>query len=76
MRIRGDKKMDFEEILLDINVIKKIFIKSLFEANGVTFFFDDEYSSGLNPSGPPSRLLVLKKDVDIARKVLKEADLL
>lgn len=48
------------------------FLKSLFEAEGITYFFQGEYVAPYLFHALPMRLMVKKEDADRAREILKD----
>jgi hypothetical protein len=70
----------FQEIILacdkPYNDMNMAFIKSLFEAEGIKYFFEGEYSWSMSAILPLPRLYVLSCDYEKAKILLSNHDLI
>jgi hypothetical protein len=63
--------VDYEEILATYNRADMALIKSILDAENITYFFKGEYFAYVNPLADPARLMVRKDQVRDAKNVLK-----
>jgi Putative prokaryotic signal transducing protein len=66
--------IDYEEILEIHNPGDQAFIKSLFDAEGITYFCQGEYVAPYLFHALPVRLLVKKDQVAKAREILQDME--
>lgn len=67
--------VEFEEILSTYNPADIAVIKSLLEAEAITYFFKGEHFLYLRPLADPTRLMIRKDQASDARNILKDMDL-
>jgi hypothetical protein len=72
---REPEFVDFDEVLTTYNPADIAFIKSMLDAEGVTYFFKGEHFLYMRPLADPARLMVRADQVEFARDLLDELDL-
>jgi hypothetical protein len=65
----------FVEILTTYNTADIAFLKSLLEAEGITYFFHGENFARIDPMIQPARLMVRRHEVEKARELLRDSGL-
>ncbi|NJD55628.1 MAG: DUF2007 domain-containing protein [Nitrospirae bacterium] len=65
----------FEEMLFSFNPADIAFIKSLLDAEGITYYFHGEHFNSIRPLALPARLMVISDQVEKAKEILKDAKL-
>jgi hypothetical protein len=67
--------VDYKEVLGTYNPADIALIKSLLDAEGITYFFKGEHFSYVRPLADPARLMVKEDEVLDAENVLKDLKL-
>jgi hypothetical protein len=67
--------VDFAEVLATYNPADIAFLKSLLEAENITYFFKGEHFLYLRPLADPARLMVRKDQTEFVREMVKDLDL-
>ena len=70
-----EENLSFEEILFSFNPCDIAFIKSLLDAEGITYYFHGEHFNSIRPLALPARLMVIADQVENAKEILKDAKL-
>lgn len=65
--------IDYEEILYTFNPGDIAFIKSIFDSEKITYYFQGEHFNYVRPLAVPARLMVKKDQVETAKELLKDA---
>jgi hypothetical protein len=65
----------FKEILFSFNPGDIAFIKSVLDAEGITYYFHGEHFNSMRPLALPARLMVIDNHVERAKDILKDAKL-
>ena len=73
---KGNGYIDYVELITTYNHGDIAFIKSVFDSENITYFFDGEYFHQAGPLALPVRLLVDNNQVEIANKLLIELNIL
>jgi len=67
--------IEYEEVLGTYNPADIMFIKSMLDAENITYYFNAEHFMYVRPMAEPARLMVAKNDVETAKDILKDLDL-
>ncbi len=67
--------VEYEEILSTFNPADIALIKSILDAEGITYFFKGEHFTYVRPFADPARLMVAVDEAEEAREVLKDLNL-
>lgn len=67
--------VDFEEVLYTYNPADIAFLKSMLDAENITYFFKGEHFLYMRPLADPARLMVRTDQVASAKDLLKDLDL-
>lgn len=67
--------VEYEQILVTYNQADIAIIKSIFDAENILYYFNAEHFMQLGLLAEPSRLMVAKKDAEMAREILRDLDL-
>ena len=67
--------VDYEEVLFTYNPADIAMIKSILDAEGITYFVKGEHFTYVSPLADPVRLMVKKEQVVEAKSLLKELNL-
>lgn len=67
--------VEYEEILGTYNPADIMIIKSIFDSEEITYYFNAEHFMYVRPLGEPARLRVAKEDVARATEILQKLDL-
>ncbi len=67
--------VDYEEVLATYNPADIAFMKSLLDAEGITYFFKGEHFLYMRPLADPARLMVRKEQAAEAKELLKDMEL-
>jgi hypothetical protein len=67
--------IDYEQVLGTYNAGDIAIIKSLLDAEGITYFFKGEHFMYVRPLADPVRLMVKKDEVEDAMAILQDANL-
>ena len=67
--------VEYEEILGTYNAADIAIIKSILDAEKITYFFQGEHFTYMRPLADPARLLVKKDQAEAARELLSELEL-
>jgi len=67
--------VEYEEILATHSPSDRVLLKSILDAEGITYFFQGEYATTYLYQALPVRLMVKKDDVAKAVDVIKDLDL-
>lgn len=73
-----DKQSEFTEyveLLITYNPADVAMIKSLLDAENITYYFNAEQFMYVRPLAEPARLMVKKDEADNAREILKDLEL-
>ena len=70
-----EEHLGYEEVLYTFNPADIAFIKSILDAEGITYYFHGEHFSQIRPLALPARLMVMKDQVESAKEILKDAKL-
>ncbi len=73
---KGNEYIDYVELITTYNHGDIAFIKSVFDTENITYFFDGEYFHQAGPLALPVRLLVDNNQVEEAKKLLSELNIL
>lgn len=66
---------EFEEILFTFNAGDIAVIKSLFDSEGIVYYFRGEFFSYVHPLAQPARLMVRADQAEEAREILKSLNI-
>ncbi len=66
---------EYEELLTTYNPADVAMIKSLLDAENITYYFNDEEVMSLRLLVEPARLMIKKDEAEKAREILKDVDL-
>lgn len=67
--------IEYEEVMGTYNPADVAFIKSLLDSENITYYFNVEHFMYIRPLVEPTRLMVKKDEVEIARTLLKDIKL-
>ena len=67
--------IEYEEVLGTYNPADIMIIKSILDAENITYYFNAEHFMYVRPLAEPARLMVAKEDVETAKEILKDLDL-
>lgn len=67
--------VDFKEVLFTFNPFDIAIIKSILDAEGITYFFKGEHFNYVRPLGEPARLMIAIGQVQEAKEILKDLEL-
>ena len=67
--------IDFEEVFYTYNPADIAFVKSMLDAEHITYFFKGEHFLYMRPLADPARLMVRTDQVAFAKDLLKDLDL-
>jgi Putative prokaryotic signal transducing protein len=67
--------IEFVPILETYNAGDRVFLKSILDAEGITYFIQGEYVAPYIFNALPMRLMVRKDQANIAREILKDIKL-
>ncbi len=67
--------IEYEEVLYTFNPADIAFIKSILDAEGITYYFHGEHFNYVRPLALPARLMVKKSQVENTKEILKDANL-
>ena len=67
--------IEYEEVLGTYNPADIMIIKSILDAENITYYFNAEHFMYVRPMAEPARLMVAKEDVETAKEILKDLDL-
>jgi Putative prokaryotic signal transducing protein len=67
--------IEYEEILGTYNPADIMIIKSILDAENITYYFNAEHFMYVRPMAEPARLMVAKEDVETAKEIVKDLDL-
>lgn len=67
--------VEYEEVLGTYNPADIMIIKSILDAENITYYFNAEHFMYVRPMAEPARLMVAKEDVETAKEILKDLDL-
>jgi hypothetical protein len=67
--------VEYEQVLATYNPADIAFIKSLLDAEGITYFFHGEHFTYVRPFADPARLMVSKDEVELTRDLLQDLNL-
>jgi len=67
--------VEYVPILETHNAGDRVFIKSILDAEGITYFIQGEYVAHYLYNALPMRLMVKKDQVNKAKKILKDIEL-
>ena len=67
--------IEYVPILETHNAGDRVFIKSILDAEGITYFIQGEYVAPYLFNALPMRLMVKKDQANIAREILKDIEL-
>ncbi len=67
--------VDYEEILSTFNPADIALVKSILDAEEITYFFKGEHFTYVRPFADPARLMVARDQAEEARELLKDLDL-
>ncbi len=67
--------VEFEAILESYNPGDTVFLKSILDAEGITYYIQGEHVAPYFFNALPMRLMVKKDQVEIAREILKDVEL-
>ncbi len=68
--------IEYVELLITYNPTDVALIKSLLEAENITYYFNAEQFMYVRPLAEPARLMVKKDEAEIAKEILKDLELL
>jgi hypothetical protein len=74
-RLGREEHLGYEEVLYTFNPADIAFIKSILDAEEITYYFHGEHFSQIRPLALPARLMVMKDQVESAKEILKDAKL-
>ena len=69
------KYVEYEQVLGTYNPGDIAVVKSILDAEGITYYFLGEHFSYVRPLADPARLMVKKDEVEKAREILKDLEL-
>lgn len=75
MKINRREFIEYVPILETHNAGDRVFLKSILDAEGITYFIQGETVAPYVFNALPMRLMVKKDQADIARKILKDVKL-
>ena len=64
--------VEYKEVMATYNPADIAFLKSLLDAESITYFFHGEHFTYVRPFADPARLMVKKDEVELARELLKD----
>ena len=67
--------VDYKEILATYNPADIMFLKSLFDSEGIHYFFKGEHFMYVRPLADPARPMVRTDQVEMALELLKDVEL-
>lgn len=67
--------VDFQELITTYNPFDISLLKSLLDAEGITYYFQGEHFSYVRPLAIPVRLMVKKEQISTAAEIIKDLDL-
>lgn len=67
--------IEYVELLITYNPADVAIIKSLLDAENITYYFNAEQFMYVRPLAEPARLMVKKDEVEKAREILKDLEL-
>lgn len=67
--------VEYEEVLGTYNPADIMIIKSILDAENITYYFNAEHFMYVRPMAEPARLMVAKEDVETAKEIVKDLDL-
>ena len=67
--------IEYEEVLGTYNPADIMIIKSILDAENITYYFNAEHFMYVRPMAEPARLMVAKNDVETAKDILNDLDL-
>jgi Putative prokaryotic signal transducing protein len=67
--------IDFVEVMRTHNSADIAMIKSILDAEKITYYFDGEHFMCVWPYAEPARLMVKRDEADRAKEILRELDL-
>jgi len=73
--MKGDGYTEYEEVLSTQNAGDQAFIKSLLDAEGITYYIQGEYAAPYLYHALPLRVMVRRSEAEKARAILKDAEL-
>ena len=65
----------YEEVLATYNPTDIAIMKSLLDAQGITYFFHGEHLTHVKPLADPARLMVKKDEAALARDLLERVEI-
>ena len=65
----------YEEVLATYNPTDIAIMKSLLDAQGITYFFHGEHPAHVKPPANPARLMVKKDEAALARDLLERVEI-
>ena len=71
----NDKFVEYEPILETYNAGDRAFLKSILDAEGITYFIQGEYVAQFLYNAVPMRLMVKKEQAKKAREILENVEL-
>jgi len=73
--MKKNEMLEFESILETYNAGDRVFLKSILDAEGITYYIQGEYVAPYFFNALPMRLMVRKDQVKIAREILQDVQL-
>ena len=67
--------IEYVELLITYNAADVAIIKSLLDAENITYYFNAEQFMYVRPLAEPARLMVKKDEAEKAREILEDLDL-
>lgn len=67
--------VEYEEVLGTYNPADIMIIKSILDAENITYYFNAEHFMYVRPMAEPARLMVAKEDVETAKEIIKDLNL-
>lgn len=66
---------DYEEVLVIQNVMDQAFLKSVLDAEGISYFIQGEHAAPYLYYSLPLRVMVKKEEAEKARRILRDIGL-
>lgn len=73
--MKKEKFVEYVEILETYNAGDRVFLKSILDAEGITYFIQGEYVAPYVFNALPMRLMVKKEEVEKAKEILQDIEL-
>ena len=75
MKNKNHQFIEYEAVLETHNAGDRVFLKSILDAEGITYFIQGEYVAPYLLNALPMRLMVRKDQAAMAREILKDMNL-